>query len=300
MTPLTMTPDLRITAIDHQRRLAEPPYAAALGYAPLFPHAARVSAGRLSLLSEQGVPVTEALYGEAMEVLDVRGQVAWVRTVHDRYLGWADVAGIDFAGDVAGDVTSNVGTPGDFGSVNTLSITALRAHLYAQPAVSSARMLELSLGAQVARRAGNVITEQGRRWIPVAGGYLQEVCTSPLPDTDAAALAVRFVGTPYVWGGRSAWGLDCSGLTQLCYAAFGAALPRDADQQRATLRQVSTPQRGDLAFFPGHVGLMLNERQMVHASATTMQVALNELGTGEYGQQLASALIGFGRVGEAD
>lgn len=273
-----MTPDLRIHAIDHARRLAEPPHAAELGYAPLTPQPAWVAVSRLPLRSASGTQVSEALQGEPLQVLDVQGGVAWVRTRHDRYLGWVNVAGI---------------TPDE--PQDTLTVTALRGHIYTEPRVSSPIVQEVSLGAKVARRAGEVVEEHHRRWLPVAGGYLQEVCTSPLTDTDAAALACRFVSTPYVWGGRSAWGLDCSGLTQLCLAAFGVALPRDADQQQAALTPVSSPQRGDLAFFPGHVGLMLNERRMVHANATHMAVSVEELGAGEYGTRLAAELLGFGR-----
>ena len=103
------------------------------------------------------------------------------------------------------------------------------------------------------------------------------------------------LGAPYVWGGRSAWGLDCSGLTQLAYAAEGRPLPRDADLQEAALTPVTQPRRGDLAFFPGHVGLMLDGRRMVHANATHMCVSVDTLGEGEYGARLAGALSGFGR-----
>ncbi|MFC6667030.1 C40 family peptidase [Deinococcus radiopugnans] len=120
-------------------------------------------------------------------------------------------------------------------------------------------------------------------------------CPFPLEDADPAALALRFLDTPYVWGGRSAWGLDCSGLSQLAFAAFGQFLPRDADQQQEALTVVTAPQRGDLAFFPGHVGVMLDGQRMVHANATHMRVTVETLGEGEYGQRLAAGCTGFGR-----
>lgn len=133
-------------------------------------------------------------------------------------------------------------------------------------------------------------------WLPDGGeAWVGEAVLSPVPAGDAADFALRFLETPYVWGGRSAWGLDCSGLTQVCFAALGRALPRDADQQRAALGEVAAPRRGDLAFFPGHVGVMLDERSVVHANATRMRVSVETLGEGEYGERLARELTGFGR-----
>lgn len=116
--------DLRVTAIDHTRKVAQEPHATELSYAPLTPRPAWVAAGRAALLSENGTQVSEALHGEALEVLDVRGSLAWVRTLHDGYLGWVSEAGI---------------TPNE--PQNSLTVTALRGHLYTEPRVSAPRQL---------------------------------------------------------------------------------------------------------------------------------------------------------------
>ncbi|MFC6800629.1 C40 family peptidase [Deinococcus caeni] len=79
------------------------------------------------------------------------------------------------------------------------------------------------------------------------------------------------------------------------YGTFGRALPRDADQQQAALTPVQTARRGDLVFFPGHVGVMLDGRTLVHANATHMRVSVETLGEGEYGARLQADLSGFGR-----
>ncbi len=228
--------------------------------------------------------VTEALPGEALERLWEDGHGwAYVRTLHDRYLGWTPAAGL-----------------GTRLEGETLTVTALRAHAFAGPRVSQPIVGELCLGARVARAPGEVAEEGGRCWVPVSlpdgtAAWVGEAVLSPLADVDPAALALRFLDTPYVWGGRSAWGLDCSGLSQLAFSAFGQPLPRDADQQQEALDTVTVPRRGDLAFFPGHVGVMLDDRRMVHANATHMRVTVETLGEGEYGQRLRAGCTGFGR-----
>lgn len=245
------------------------------------------AAARLSLRAApraDAAQVSEALPGEALERLwdDGHGWV-YVRTGQDRYLGWTRLGGL-------------TAPP----SGETLTVTALRAHAFAGPKVSQPIVGELCLGARLTRAPGEVVEEGGRRWVPVVlpdgtAAWVGEPVLSPLEDADPAALALRFLDTPYVWGGRSAWGLDCSGLSQLAFAAFGQFLPRDADQQQEALTAVTAPQRGDLAFFPGHVGVMLDGRRMVHANATHMRVTVETLGEGEYGQRLAAGCTGFGR-----
>jgi cell wall-associated NlpC family hydrolase len=287
--------DPRIHAFDPDARRAEEALRAALpeeGWHFVTPRPARAGKARVSLRARpdpDAAQVTEALPGEALEVLTETGLAdeggwAWVRTAQDRYLGWARAEAL-VAAEEAGEA---------------LTVTALRAHAFAGPGVSRAIRAELCAGARLGRADGEAVTEDGRRWVPVhlPGGeaaWVQAVTLSPAPVRDAAASALRLLETPYVWGGRSAWGLDCSGLTQLAYAALGQNLPRDADQQQAFVTPVEVPGRGDLAFFPGHVGLMLDERRMVHANATHMRVTVEMLGEGEYGERLARGLTGFGR-----
>lgn len=101
---------------------------------------------------------------------------------------------------------------------------------------------------------------------------------------DFAGTAERLVGTPYLWGGRTSLGLDCSGLVQLCLAVAGIAAPRDADQQERSLGDAVPPDRetlarGDLVFWRGHVGLMLDATRLIHANGFHMAVAVEPLET---------------------
>lgn len=284
-------PDPRTHAYDPEGGWAEETLRGLLperGWTWVTARPARTGNARLSLKARPDAlapQVTEALPGEALEVLREEGGWARVRTLGDGYLGWARVEGI-----LSGDAPSG----------ETLTVGALRAHAYAGPKVSQPLVAELCLGARLSRGPGEVVVESGRRWVPVTlpdgtGAWVGEGVLSPTQADDVADLAGRLLDTPYVWGGRSAWGLDCSGLTGLAYGWAGRPLPRDADMQQAFLTPVDTPQRGDLAFFPGHVGLMLDGRRMVHANATHMRVTVETLGEGEYGGRLAESLTGFGR-----
>lgn len=288
---MTMTPhDRRNHAFDPDVRVAEEALRGQLPdgdwryVAPRPMWAAR----RVSLRAgpdAQRSQVTEALPGEPLELLwENAGGWAHVRTLHDRYLGWARM-----------DELVHQPPQGE-----GLRVTALRAHAFAGPRVSQPLLTELAYGSQVFRAAGEVVEEGRRRWRPVTlpdgrEAWVQEVAVAPLRTVDPVTFALRFLEAPYVWGGRSAWGLDCSGLTQTVYAACGRAVPRDADQQQEVLIPVGTPSPGDLAFFPGHVGLMVDTQRMVHANATHMSVTVETLGEGDYGSRLQAGCTGYGR-----
>lgn len=202
-------PDLdpRTHALDPGRRVAEEALRGRLpgeGWRYLTPRAGWVGRSRLSLLARpesDAAQVTEALPGEALEVLEEReGGWAWVRTGHDRYLGWARAAGLGFTP-----------PPGE-----ALTVTALRGHAFAGPRVSRAVVAELCFGARLGRAPGGVETEDGRRWVPVwlpdgEEAWVQEVVLSPPRPGTRRASPCAFWRRPMCGAGAARGGSTARG-----------------------------------------------------------------------------------------
>jgi cell wall-associated NlpC family hydrolase len=119
--------------------------------------------------------------------------------------------------------------------------------------------------------------------VTVAGGYLpaRQLCPADTHDSDFVAVAERFVGAPYLWGGKTLLGLDCSGLLQVALTACGIACPRDSDMQEASLGKPFAPnaelsdlRRGDLVFWKGHVAMLRDPATLIHANGFHMAVAI--------------------------
>jgi cell wall-associated NlpC family hydrolase len=119
-------------------------------------------------------------------------------------------------------------------------------------------------------------------FLATSGGYVhcRHLRRLDQVTSDPVAVAEALLGVPYRWGGRSGDGVDCSGLVQLALAAAGIAAPRDSDQQRSLGQPVEPGAplaRGDLVFFPGHVGMMADGERLVHANAHWMAVTIEPL-----------------------
>lgn len=307
--------DTRIHAVNLERGVVE---AALAGQFPglklLSPRPAWAAAG-LSLRARPdpgAAQVTEALPGEALEVLEeLDGGWSWVRSVHDGYLGY-----------IQADLTALSETA----PTRPIVVQVPRTHLYSAPSIKALPVAQVGCGAAFSPLDAEAAQHGDYFWWRVsylgAEAYLHCAATSPLEfwtDSDPApneapapddpenwteqrlTFLTPYLNTPYVWGGRTAWGLDCSGLAQL-YAGKDqhgrSRLPRDADQQQAATQPISYPKRGDLAFFPGHVGIMMDDAWMIHANATHLRVTSETLGRGVYGRKLQSELLGFGRLRE--
>jgi cell wall-associated NlpC family hydrolase len=200
---------------------------------------------------------TQALHGEALTVYEVRDGWAWSQLAGDRYVGYIPLDGL------------TAGTA----PVPTHRVTALRSFVFPEPDLKTPPLDVLTLGTATA-----VIGEdRGYRRLAL-GGWVYGKHLSVLDDVapDIAATARRFLGVPYLWGGKTSLGLDCSGLVQVALAAAGRDVPRDSDQQG---KAIGTPvaigaplRRGDVVFFPGHVGIMADDRHLIHANACHMMV----------------------------
>ena len=200
--------------------------------------------------------VTELLHGEAFHMLDVRADWAWGYCGHDHYVGYLPLAAL--------------GEPAE-----TTHVTQAVAPLFAAADIKSPIQALLPAGARLSGTVEDNFLATGNGYI-----HIRHVRATDAPESDWVAVAQRYLGAPYVWGGRGL-GVDCSGLVQMALAACGIVAPRDTDQQEAalgiTLAQGAALQRGDIIFFPGHVGLMVDSERMIHANAHWMAVTIEPL-----------------------
>ncbi len=198
------------------------------------------------------VAVSELLFGEGFDLYDSEGCWGFGRSTADHYTGWVLLSAV-----------SEPGLPPSH------RIAARRAPVFAGPDIKAAVVAELPFHSRFAA------TMSGRFAALETGGYVHLAHVEPI-DTRAIqpiAAARLFTGAPYVWGGRSPDGVDCSGLVQMALAACGIAAPRDSDQQLAALgTAVPFGERtaGDLIFFPGHVGMLADGDRLFHANAHWM------------------------------
>lgn len=209
-----------------------------------------------SLDAEQ---VDQLLFGELFEVLEFEDGFAWGQASRDGYVGWVEAAALS-GRDLA----------------PTHRVSALRTFSYLEPSIKAPSRGPFSLGALVAavETDGALTRVEGGGWIPTA-----HLAVIGVAFADPVETAQRFVGTPYLWGGRDSLGIDCSGLVQQALYAAGRACPRDSDLQAALGAPVEPGAlgRGDLVFWRGHVGIMLDSERLLHANAHHMAVAIEPL-----------------------
>ncbi len=205
---------------------------------------------------------SEVLLGESVTVYEetVEGW-AWGQLETDGYVGW-------IPSDALGPETAPV----------THQVTALATFLYPGPEMKLPPLSLLSLGSRLT--ITGTTEKRGLVYGLTPGGavVLRHLAPVGTAEPDYVAVAERFVGRPYLWGGRSSAGIDCSGLVQTALLAAGIPAPRDSDMQAGELGTRlppdTPPRRGDLAFWPGHVGILLDGERLLHASGYQMSVVV--------------------------
>lgn len=205
---------------------------------------------------------TEALMGEAVTFYEAHDGFAFVQLGRDGYCGYVPEDALGAADPAP-----------------TRRITALRTFVYPAPDMKRPHLGHLSMGAEIA-----VTDEEGDYLRLASGGYVFAPHAADLEtiQPDYPATAARLVGAPYLWGGRTTLGLDCSGLVRLALDMAGLPCPRDTDQQERALGEalplsLDGLRRGDLVFWKGHVGLMLDADLLIHANGYHMEVAVEPL-----------------------
>ena len=230
-----------------------------------------VPAAPLRLRPVREAPFDSQLFlGEVVRVFGDTGEGwSWVQNETDGYVGFVRA---DTLGSLAPEPTHRV--------------TALRTFVYPGPDMKLPPATSLTLGSRIA--LGEEIDSRGTVFRLVAGGTKAVVAShvAPLhapPEPDYVAVAERFLNVPYLWGGRTSIGVDCSALVQLAMMAAGIAAPRDTDLQRDGLGSpveggIAAPlRRGDLVFWPGHVAILTAPDAIVHASGHHMTVVAEPL-----------------------
>jgi hypothetical protein len=204
---------------------------------------------------------TEALMGERVTIYETSEEGwAWGQLDADGYVGFMPASGLAAPGP----------TP-------THRVSALRTLVFPAPSFKFPPIGALPLGARLA-----VEHSEGRFVRTTSGSYVPAPHLAPVEsrEGDFVAVAERFLGTPYQWGGKTSLGLDCSGLVQVALAACGFACPRDSDMQQVAVGEVVTDgprRRGDLIFWRGHVAIARDESTMIHANAFHMAVAIEPI-----------------------
>lgn len=208
---------------------------------------------------------TEALIGEAVTVYEERDGYAWAQLGSDGYVGY-------LPGEALGPAAPSP----------THRVTALRTFIYPGPSLKQPHLGYVSLGA------GVTPVEVRNEYVRLdTGGWVFAEHLGPAGEhvSDFVSVAERLLGVPYLWGGKTSLGLDCSGLVQVALAMAGIAAPRDADMQQAALGTDVDPAssllRGDLVFWRGHVGIMRDEVLLLHANGHHMAVASEPLAEAE-------------------
>ena len=204
---------------------------------------------------------TEALKGERVTVYETSEEGwAWGQLAADAYVGYIPAGALR-----------------EPGPAPTHKVSALRTLVFPGPSAKLPPLEALPLGCRLA-----VARVEQPFAVTASGGYVpaRHLAALDSVERDFVAVAERFLGVPYLWGGKTSLGLDCSGLLQVALTACGVPCPRDSDMQETALGEPLAPpfdpsklRRGDLVFWNGHVAIVQDAATLIHANVSHMAVA---------------------------
>ena len=200
----------------------------------------------------------QLLFGDRFLVIDRHEGFAFGQAEKDGFCGYLPEAALG----------------ADFGATHWVSAPA--THLYAEPRVQAPERMALTMGCRV------TVTDTAGKFALTPLGAVPASHLRTLGDwaSDPVAVAYQFLGTPYLWGGNSRMGIDCSGLAQAAHLACGIACPGDSDLQQAIGQEIAPDaplQRGDLLFWKGHVALVMDPAHILHATGHAMMTVVEAL-----------------------
>ena len=221
---------------------------------------AQVVAALVDLLDQpRGQRDRQLLFGDPVTILGAIDGFSYVRSDKDGYIGFVHAEALGER------------TPA------THRVSVLATHAYQHADIKSADQATLSFGCFITSLS------ETDEFVETRLGFVPKVhlTSHEALENDPVDVALRFIGTPYLWGGNSRLGLDCSGLVQVALLACGKACPGDSDQQRdavgTELPNGSEPRSGDLFFWLGHVAMAVDARTMIHATGHFMSTVLEPI-----------------------
>ena len=220
----------------------------------------RAAIGLFKQPDEPSGQQTQLLFGEIFDIYEEKNGWVWGQSALDGYVGYARAKAF---------------SPPE---AWTHRVQELATPLFVAPDVKHGARQILPMNAKLS------VTDATGRFAQLANGqfvFARHLAALDAVISDWVSVAERFVGVPYVWGGKTWAGIDCSGLVQTALEAGGIASPRDTDMMEsglgAELPRDAPLQRGDLIFWKGHIGIMLDSARLIHANGFNMQVSIEPL-----------------------
>ena len=205
--------------------------------------------------------VSQLLYGETVKVFDIKKGYAWIQSLRDDYIGYTPINNLKL---------KNL--------IPTHKVIALRSIIYKSADIKSTAITELSFNSLIqitGKNKNNFYKIKDLGWC-----HKNDVANINIKSFDQVEMSKKYLDTPYLWGGRNSIGIDCSGLIQNIYQINNEYFPRDTDLQEDFITTEVTEKKlrkGDLIFWKGHVAMMIDSKNIIHANAFHMRTEIEPL-----------------------